>query len=107
MAKLTFSVALEKLGKTADEIALSLQNLGYVGCKKNPSHCPVAFYVYDNCNYWAGAKIHKWGVDNNDCQIMDYWFKPEIIEFIKNFDDGKYPALEDPTAIEVWGYGGR
>jgi hypothetical protein len=95
---------LKSLGNTADEVAESLREQGIKGVKLSKCHCPILNAIYKACpDYWSGLRIvngNKCGdhwhysASLDDCQIMDPSLPQPVMDFIGEFDSGKYPDLE-------------
>jgi hypothetical protein len=101
---------LASLGASADEVADSLRKQGVTGKRKSTCKCPILNGIYKACpKYWTGLEI--FGVSRtidgkphyratlSDSQIMDPTLPQPVIDFIGNFDEGKYPDLESRLSI--------
>lgn len=96
---------LTSLGASADEVAESLRQQGVKGRRCSKCSCPILNGIYKACpNYWTGLRITGSGKKKdgscsyyaslNDCQIMDPTLPQAVMDFIGNFDEGKYSDLE-------------
>lgn len=103
---------LTSLGNTSEEVAESLRQHGIKGVKKSKCHCPILNAIYQACpDYWTGLKIYGGTMkqDGNwyyyatldDDQIMDPRLPQSVMNFIGDFDTGKYPDLEVKKVQEV------
>lgn len=109
---MTITEYLQSLGKTPDEVAMSLRAQGVKGEKLSNRMCPVLNGIYKACpDYWSGLVIvnGKKGEDGHwhyaatlhDAQIMDPKLPEAVMDFIGAFDHGRYPDLEATTVREV------
>jgi len=95
---------LSSLGNSANEVAESLRKQGVKGKRKSACACPILKGIYKACpNYWSGLEISgghlradgwHYHVSLNDSQIVDPTLPQPVMNFIGNFDTGKYPDLE-------------
>lgn len=96
---------LTSLGSSADEVAESLRQQGVKGRRGSSRRCPILNGIYKACpDYWSGLIIvnGRKKDDGNwsyyaalrDSQIMDPTLPQAVMNFIGNFDEGKYPDLE-------------
>lgn len=102
---------LKSLGNTAEDVAMSLRAQGIKGKKLSRNHCPILNGIYKACpDYWTGLRIvngrkidGKWyyHATLDDAQIMDPTLPEPVMQFIGEFDEGKYPDLEATTVKEV------
>lgn len=86
--------ALVMLGNSSKEVADKLTLMNIKGARGLPCRCPIA--IYANANKGGVAVSHK----NKTLIIEDYHYNFEknkqlipIVEFIQDFDNGKYPEL--------------
>lgn len=109
---MTITEYLKSLGKTPDEVAMSLRAQGVKGEKLSTKMCPVVNGIYKACpDYWSGLRIvnGKKGDDGHwyyaarlhDAQIIDPTLPQAVMDFIGEFDCGKYPDLEAKSVKEV------
>ncbi len=107
---------LKSLGNTADEVADSLRQQGVKGIKESHCHCPILNAIYKAIpDYWPGLRIvngskRVW-VDKKEhwsycatlssCQIIDPTLPQPVMDFIGEFDHGKYPDLETKSVRVV------
>lgn len=96
---------LSSLGNSSEEVAESLRKQGVKGYRKSVYACPILQGIYKACpNYWSGLEING-GIKNfdgswryraslHDSQIVDPTLPQPIMNFIGDFDTGKYPDLE-------------
>jgi hypothetical protein len=104
------SDCLKSLGNTADEVAESLRKQGIKGIVASSCHCPILNAIYTACpDYWSGLRIingskhgDHWSYTAtlNDCQITDPTLPQPVMDFIGEFDSGKYPDLV-ATKVQV------
>lgn len=103
---------LKSLGETPDAVAASLRAQGIKGKKGSRCLCPILNGIYKACpDYWSGLQIVNGSKDKdgnwhycatlNDAQIMDPHLPQPVMNFIGNFDEGKYPDLEATKVKEV------
>lgn len=96
---------LTSLGSSADEVAESLRQQHVRGRRGSTHQCPIIRGIYKACpDYWSGLRIVSgykkqngdWGYTATlrDSQIMDPTLPQAVMNFIGNFDEGKYPDLE-------------
>lgn len=101
---------LASLGASADEVAESLRKQGITGKRGSKVSCPILNGIYKACpKYWTGLNIYGRGKKSDgsydyyatlsDSQIMDPTLPPAVINFIGNFDEGKYPDLESRLSV--------
>lgn len=101
----------KSLGHTPDEVANSLRAQGIKGKIQSPCFCPILNGLYKSCpNYWSGLKIygsstvkgkHTYKATLDDCQITDPILPDPVIQFLGEFDQGKYPDLVSKNVKEV------
>ncbi len=87
--------ALHKLGRNADEIADTLYNKGFQGCRHKGENCPLANYLAEQ---FPDAAVNV-GFGATSVKTRSTFFlvntpKP-CKRFIYNFDNGFYPRLID------------
>jgi hypothetical protein len=85
--------ALNKLGRSADEVAENLYVMGYSGECKKAHNCPLANYLKDRIagvNH-VSMSITRYSYDYRNPVEFDL---PAISEFVLRFDVHKYPKLE-------------
>lgn len=102
---------LNDLGATADEVANNLRAAGIKGVIGSRCHCPIINGVYQACpTYWSGLTIicgrktdKGWwySAQLNDSQIIDPTLPQPVMDFIGEFDSGKYPDLQVAKVTEV------
>lgn len=102
---------LKSLGDTAAEVAESLRQQGMKGLRGSSCKCPIINAIYKACpDYWSGLRIvngRKVGdhwyyhADLNDAQIMDPTLTQAVMDFVGEFDGGKYPDLEAKSVLKV------
>lgn len=110
---MTLKEYLASLGDTADEVAESLRKQGVKGLKRKSTQCPVVNGIYTGpCQdkVWPGLRIGagfrredgSWHyvATYNDDQIMDTELPQPVMNFIGEFDAGKYPDLEATKVTE-------
>lgn len=95
---------LKSLGNTADEVAASLRQQGVKGLKESKCKCPIINAIYKACpDYWPGLMIingrkyegHWWYYATlDDDQIIDPQLPQPVMDFIGEFNQGKYSDLE-------------
>lgn len=108
---------LTSLGNTSEEVAESLRKQGVKGLRRSKCKCPIINGIYQAVpNYWSGLNIVNgcklaegdWSyyATLNDCQILDPDLPKPVMNFIGDFDEGKYPDLEAKyvkvTTVRVW-----
>lgn len=101
---------LTSLGTTSEEVANSLRQQGVKGKKRSCKLCPILNGLYQACpDFWPGLKIQGgdkagdhwyYSATFNDCQICDPTLPAPVMDFIGDFDGGKYPDLE-ATEVKV------
>ena len=89
-------VILAKLGKTDEEIRQSLAEKGIKGYKCDSDNCPLT--VYMDSEGVVCPSVSKKYVFFGEYRIQNFesqCFVPskEFVDFIKKFDNGKYPEL--------------
>lgn len=102
---------LKSLGHTSEEVANSLRAQGIKGVKESHGHCPILNGIYKACpDYWSGLRIvngvklgAEWSyyATLSDSQIMDPALPQAVMNFIGEFDEGKYPDLEAKAKVKV------
>lgn len=103
---------LDSLGHTSEEVAGSLRQAGIKGIRVSPCHCPVLNAIYHALpDYWPGLKIYgapaeagkaaSYHATLSDSQICDPALPRAVIDFIGDFDTGKYPDLEAARVRQV------
>jgi hypothetical protein len=108
---MTVTEYLKSLGNSEAEVAESLRQQGVKGLRKNTCNCPVLNGIYKACpDYWPGLRIFggkKYG-DHwiyqallGDAQILDPTLPQAVMDFIGEFDEGKYPDLEAKSVKTV------
>jgi len=109
---MTISEYLKSLGETSEEVAESLRKQGVKGKVASHCHCPILNGIYQACpDYWTGltiaggSKTQKgdwyYHASLHDYQIMDPQLPQPVMNFIGDFDTGKYPFLEAKVVKEV------
>lgn len=109
---------LNSLGNTSEEVAASLRTQQIKGRKNDVRLCPILNGIYQACpDYWSGLRIHggrkrksgdhwHYSATLNDSQILDPTLPQPVMDFIGDFDSGKYPDLEAKevrvVATRVW-----
>lgn len=85
--------ALDALGRTDDQIAARLLDLGYGGEQCMAHACPIARYlesIYrDITVYVEPGLIKVFGLD----EAVSIWPEEPVTDFIEHFDAGVYPEL--------------
>lgn len=109
---------LTSLGNTSEEVAESLRKQGVKGLIRSKCKCPILNGIYQALpNYWSGLQIvngyklaegnWKYYATLNDDQILDPVLPKPVMNFIGDFDEGKYPDLEAKFVLEtktrIWG----
>lgn len=102
---------LKSLGDTAEQVAESLRSHGVKGVVASKCHCPILNAIYKACpDYWSGLEIVNGSKNGDhwyytatldDAQIMDPDLPQPVMDFIGEFDSGKYPDLEAKSVREV------
>jgi hypothetical protein len=83
---------LEALGRTADEVAKNLENLGIKGLPRLARHCPLAKYLISKG--YLQASIFEIAVADSDSPTPYQCKTPEpCYDFIHDFDRKVYPQL--------------
>lgn len=96
IAEKDISNKLLALGNTPDEVAANLNKFGVKGIRKKSCYCPIANYVSGligkeiavNCYVILSLTDWESVTINNDV----------VSVFVRNFDRGKYPELEEKTS---------
>ncbi len=87
---------LRDLGKTADQVALTLLYFGFTGQRCSVKGCPVIRYINSDPDVakWGGMKAPRPGVITwDDLQILDPICPQPVAEFMKRFDAGEFSEL--------------
>lgn len=97
---------LKSLGETSEAVAQSLMAHGIKGIVRSPCACPIINGIYKSCpDYWPGLMImgdnKYYSATLNDLQIMDPKLPQPVVDFMKDFDNGKYPELIAKKVIEL------
>lgn len=90
----TITSLLKELGDTADKVAGTLLGKGFNG-NHNIHTCPVANYIRDNTGVKVGVVPSETSYKDDEwCGVFNYIENPPaVLEFVKAFDDGAFPAL--------------
>ena len=89
---------LISLGKTAEDVALSLLVMGFRGHRKRSDCCPIIKFVNSDPDIqkWGGMSApHPGVVTWNDPQTMDPIVPRQVSEFMRRFDDGEFSDLTE------------
>ena len=97
---MTYDEAISQLPDTSAKIAQFLLERGFKGCRQNNESCPIANYLFKECEGQEFPKrgydrVFVWGIRNGDIQAIDGYFPKHISQFIKEFDEGSYDELQD------------
>lgn len=94
---------LKSLGETSEAVAQNLMAHGIKGIKESSTKCPIINAIYKYCpNCYPGLTIYKSGccycIKFNRLLLMnpliiDPYLSQPIVDFIRDFDNGKYPEL--------------
>ncbi len=94
--KEAIKTALEALGKTADEVAASLQAKGIKGVQQVCSACPLTQYL-QSLRYQVRVGVNiVWSCSAYDAPLTDddeMTLTPATEAFRIRFDHGEYPFL--------------
>lgn len=99
MKKQPLSEFCEGLGQNPISVAWSLWTLGAKGQRGNTGHCPLANAIREHTTAWPGAWVYHGAVLFRDPQIMDYRLPNPCAEFIKLFDQGEFPFLDEDVTV--------
>jgi len=90
--------ALDKLGSTSEEVAEKLKEKGVKGARRSVGTCPIAIYLWREGFKWengVGTMIVG-GSCISDNPRADLMATPGVVaDFIRDFDRGNYPELEE------------
>lgn len=86
---------LQKLGKTPEEVAKTLEQLKITGSPRRAEHCPIANYLEAELHRPASVGKATASVLGNNFTIT-LTIPRAISEFVRDFDQGKYPQLYGP-----------
>src|SRR5688572_1981023 len=81
---------LKELGDTPDKIAKSLYKLNITGVEDSAYFCPIANYIRNKHPY-SKITVCQYEISFNGFLCKN---KKVVKQFIKNFDEGKYPELD-------------
>jgi hypothetical protein len=83
--------ALEALGNEPKIVASRLQEAGFHGKRRNSEECPIANFVNKRFEL-LGVEV---GLDHIEYPFGKIELPPVITQFVKNFDNGCYPQLQE------------
>jgi hypothetical protein len=87
--------ALDALGRTANDVANTLESLNIRGVRQDPTCCPVAEYMKAQRFPNVGVTLKCIDLDVWDYGPETYLSLPDpVAESIYWFDEGKLPQLE-------------
>lgn len=90
-------VALAMLGATAAEVAKVLTATGIKGRRQNMRHDPIGRYLTSLGYGQVAVFVNEAGdgITVNTAGWVDIAAPPAVVEFVRGFDLGEYPALEE------------
>lgn len=93
MEKLGPTEFMKTLGDTSEEVADSIRKFGITGTKGS-RRCPLAKALkeHSNCGYTIGVSAHG-DVYYDDLQVLDPDTPTAVKQFVRDFDNDKYPDL--------------
>lgn len=88
---------LAYLGFTARQIAKTLVELGIKGRRQSMGHDPIANYLRRHGYTPVAIFVNETGdgLTINAGVWVDIAAPPAVAEFVRSFDDGDYPGLEE------------
>lgn len=88
---------LAHLGKTPDEVAMSLAAEGIKGIRGKSQDCPIARYVATIYPEWFTV-----GLNTIITHGQSVYLPESIVAFIRRFDKGFYPELDEEYVLPGW-----
>lgn len=90
-------LTLAHLGYTARQIAKTLVAAGIRGRRQSMGHDPVANYLRRHGYTPVAIFVNETGdgLTINAGVWVDIAAPPAVVEFVRGFDDGEYPGLEE------------
>lgn len=87
---------LEGLGGTADEVAAALAARGVTGRRGESCRCPIAALLSRESGVAVTVGVATVSSDGRPCELP-----PACREFVRRFDLGMYPSLEEVPGADA------